>query len=217
MTELVGHHTVRSVLKGHRGSFALLGPSGVGRRAIAQEWASQQSEEVTILEQVGDWSPYLRVLEEGKGIYVIIASELPPAVLSRVPVFRVGYLSDKEVMEVITQSHPRAGNKVLVARLSRGSVENLDVQVRAAGEFGSFEKALEDRACPNLRAVEPMAIASCVRSACASVMGGSKIVLSPQAKASITPQMAKSVLNSPAPKNVYDARNLVTLFFSSIK
>lgn len=230
MSDLVGHTDLRSALGSHTGSFALLGPEGVGRRAVVTEWlAGRPSETLTDLDrassrpdliylldgdQVRNWTPLLRPLEEGHFTVAIVSKSLPQPVQTRLPIFRAGLLSDAEVAQVLASDFPRLQPRPILAKIAQGTLANIEFQAEVAQTFETFPKALETRHLPDFRKHRPLACYSMMTWAARARLHLPSLPFSAEAKSFFTERTAIQFLAYPAPTFDHEARNLLHMVFS---
>lgn len=189
--EVIGHDHVRTELAEHRGSFALIGPSGVGRSRIVAEWIGGRPHEPInfgLLHQafqpgvvytvdadagVVPWERLLRPLEEGRLTAVVLARQLPAPIQSRLPVFRVGLLSDFEIGRILQAQHKMVQPRQLIARLLGGSMDRLTTAVAAAEAVEPLEMMLAaGRYDPTIRITDYEAALFALQAICADVVTG---------------------------------------------
>lgn len=188
MCPVIGHDATRSQLAQHDGSFALLGPEGVGRSLVVAEWLGDRTWQplssldrqrafvpgvVYVLDDVNvRWDGLLRPIEEQRLTLAVIGTNLPAPVQSRLPVFRVGLLTDFEVGRIL-QEIRLVGPRQLIARLLGGSLANLPLATAAvrSNAFDAVDQALAVGLLEDLWAVTDFKAALfCFQVACSSVV-----------------------------------------------
>lgn len=235
MYEPIGHGQLRTTLSSHQGSFALVGPAGVGKRGVVSEWIDQRPAEqllptaldraarrpgllhVLDASRVTDWAPFLRPLEEDAFPVVVIAdTNLPPAVASRLPVFRAGYLSEAEVGRILAEHFPTLRPRPLLARLAEGSLDGIEALARSAKTFETLDRCLTEGVLPDRR-IDPFALLDDLRAVCRAVLGLSPLPLTAAARAAVRAADAVEFLRTAIPRSWQEARNLLVLFLARLR
>jgi hypothetical protein len=242
--ELIGHHHVRSSLASENQSFSLVGPSGVGRTGILLEWAQGQAIEfVSSLDvptaraistkalyspgltyavdadraRTDSWVPLLKPLEENLMRLVAISTRpLPAPVSSRISTYRVGYLSEKEVLKILAKQFPTKGPRPYLAKVLMGSLENVERAESIVSAFEPIDHSLSDRHIPSTVRTNPLGSYYCLRLLCLAIAGKPSLPFSTTALTAIPKSMAFSFLAKPDPAGKNEARNLLGMFFSQV-
>lgn len=236
MLSVIGHQALRAALAHHTGSYALLGPPGVGKRVLVGEWlgdrpsgpcphdpaprAVQRPSLIQVIDaaHVGEWTSWLRPLEE-QAVTVVVLSDtlLPAAVTSRLPVFRAGYLTESEVTQILAARYPRVAPRPVVATLAAGSLDNLDLLTETAQTLPLLDRALSEGTYPDLRTLNPVALLHGLRAIARSVLGLRSVTVSDPARAALSRTQAAQILMGPVPVSKHEARNLLVLILAGLR
>lgn len=235
VSPVVGHQALRRTLAQHQGSFALIGPASVGKRAVVTEWAGTRPlvplhpDDLDLAtrrpgllhlldaDDVTCWANLLRPLEEATFPVVVLADRpLPAAVTSRLPVFRAGYLTDAEVTQVLAEHYPRLTPRPLIARLAQGSLDNLDTVVASAQHFTEIQEAVEQGRLTNLCRTDPLVALASLRSLCRAVLGLTTVPVTDAVRKALG-RLAAEFLRLPVPTSRHEARNLLSLFLARLR
>lgn len=225
MSSLVGQTQLRERLKSHSGSFALVGPQGVGRRLVVSEWA--QDRPVKPLEDVKQalvrpdvvWvsdaskaTSVLQPLEECRFTLVLLSDRtVPDSIASRVPVFHAGLLSEVEIIQILASSFPSYGPRPIVARLAQGSLTNLEFHSEVAKTIETLDKALSSGTVPDLRKFRPLAVFSMLTWLARDTLGLESFTFSDLSRSFFDKRGALEVLRLSLPRTDVEARNLLHL------
>jgi hypothetical protein len=231
----LGHAPLRRSLAAHHGSFALVGPSGVGKRGVVAEWVGARSCETLqpgqlarAVERPGllhlldattvtDWTPFLRPLEEDAFPVVVIADHnLPAAVASRLPVYRAGYLTEPEVFQVLARHFPGLTPRPLLARLAQGSLDGIQLLAESIETFETLGHCLADGTPPPRRS-DPFLLLTSLRAVCRAVLGLSQLPINLIARSMITSGDAVEFLRYAVPRTRQEASNLLILFLARFR
>lgn len=210
MYEVIGHTNTRKLLAKHMTSFVLHGPEGVGRSGLVEEW-SQPHRAVSVFEEPRSWELLYQTLEHDLTV-VITAKPVPDAVYSRASVFHVGMLSEIEVTQILAKSFPLLSPRPVLARISNGSLANLEFKTEVANTFETLNQALVSGKLEP-RKHRPLALLSMMVWAAKSRLGLSSLNFSPDATSFFTRQMASDLLTMPLPTTDAEANNLLWFFF----
>lgn len=232
----LGHDRLRASLRRHTGSYALLGPSGVGKRGIVSEWlgstphtvlgpddrldgAATRRDLVHVIDaaQVRTWIPLLRPLEEGHVRVVVIAEhDLPAPVATRLPLYRAGLLTEIDVTQILARDHPRLSPRPVIARIADGSLDHLDHLVAVAQALPDVQTHLSAGTTPDLRRGDPLVVLDALRTVCRAVIGLPAPPVSDTARAALPARLAHTLLNAPAWTSKHEARNALVVFFARL-
>jgi hypothetical protein len=244
MYEVIGHEKVREELKNHKGSFVILGPEGVGRRGILDEWVQNSRAEVLpslnlkvaqiTAERVTNepgltvatdadgaidaaWGPLLRPIEEGILKIGAIIDDYPSKELkTRVRLFNVGYLAESEILRILATQYPSYTPRPWIAKAAKGTLKDLDHLAAVVHVFEPINYALENHKVPNQTLTNPRATFECIRLACAARLGAVNLPWTPAALSYLDHSMAQTFLALNTPGSIHDYRNLNQLFFGWI-
>jgi hypothetical protein len=243
--DVIGHSAVRASLKDESGPFALLGPSGVGRTGILAEWGEDKNlrfipkfdmetaksiaaESLTKTDVVyavdadlgrkDSWMPLLKPLEEGwLNMAIISTYPLPLPVMSRLRVYRVGFLTESEILKILATKYPRIGPRPWIAKACGGALDTLSQVENTVSTFEDLDKALADRVIPRgLIKDNPLGAYHCFVMACGASMGIRSLPFSRAALSNIPKALAKVVLSTPVPVGRHEARNSLFLFLGQV-
>lgn len=161
----------------------------MGRSRIVSEWANDRPVESLDLvgrgrsfvpgvvyvvhadDQAVRWESLLRPLEEGRLTLAVTATDLPAPVLSRLPVFRVGLLSDFEVSRVLQLVNKMLQPRQLIAKLLGGSLARLDLAISASRLFESLDQVLVNGTLDELWRIQDYRAALwCFQAACSAAV-----------------------------------------------
>ena len=188
-------------------------------RSVELDRAVQRRDLIHVLDAaaVGDWAPFLRPLEEDAFPVVVISeTTLPPAIASRLPVYRVGYLSEPEVTTVLTEHFPTLRPRPLLARLAQGSLDGVATLAQAAETFDTLDRCLSDGRVPD-RSTDPFALLVSLRAVCRAVLGLSSLPISAIARTLIRARDAMEFLRAAVPPSAAEARNQLVLFLARLR
>ena len=230
MYDVIGHSDVRARLASHKGSYALCGPAGVGRRGIAVEWTAPRPHQfleltkdavsqavrrpdiVYIVELGrGPWTSLLRPLEEGTLTAVVLAENLPQPIRTRIPTFSVGWLPEINVTQILARDFTKLQPRHLLARMVQGTMCDIHNMAAAAKTFETLDRIIIDRKLPN-RDIPPTVIFYGLRALCLSILDMIQLPVSDSLRGSVSPRLAWSFLKFPEPQTEYEARNAIQLF-----
>ena len=243
MYEVIGHEEVRARLRGWEGSFAVVGPPGVGKRGMVCEWALSQKLDVDVYPSLwieeakilvdkayatpgltvllnGDetiWGPLLKPVEEGVLRVGVWADALPANVKSRMALFAAGLLSDAQVSQILAKNFPTYGPRPWLVKSLMGSLYNLDLMHQAVQIFEVIDTALSARKPPKESRDEAIAVLLCLRLACVARLGVSNLPWSSGALGSIPKDAAWKFLMMVPRSTKSEARNTAELFFRSVQ
>lgn len=245
MYEVVGHEEVRARLKNWEGSFAVVGPPGVGKRGMVLEWARAKQVDVDIFPDLfidealilaqrayarpgmvalldGDqtvWGPLLKPVEEGVLRVGVWATGLQDTVKSRMAVFGVGTLSSLEVSQVLARDFPTYGPRPWLVKALMGSFHNLDLMHQAVQIFDLVENALAAKQAPKGLQHKNDAIPTllCLRLACVARLGVPNLPWSSAALEAIPKDLAWRFMMTVPRSTQSEARNTGELFFRSLR
>jgi hypothetical protein len=203
----------------------------VGRSLVVAEWAGARPRtrfttlteaerrpdllQVIDADQVRSWTPLLRPLEEAAFPVVVIAQRLPTPVLSRLPVFRAGYLTQSEVSEVLAEKFPTLRPRPALAELAQGSLDEIAKLEKVAETFETLNTSLAAGRL-ELRKSDPVALLAGLKALCRTVAGLDTLPFSPAARATIPRAAATALLARPDPSGEHEARNLLALFWAAV-
>jgi hypothetical protein len=244
MYEVIGHEKVREELKNHKGSFILMGPEGVGRRGILDEWVKYSKAKMipglnleaaravaeravnepglkvaAIADQVPDivWGPLLSPIESG--LLTIGVTATRPTPLGRsflVRLLKVGYLSEAEILRILATQYPSYTPRPWIAKAAKGTLKDLDHLAAVVQVFEPINYSLENHKTPNQTLTSPRATFECIRLACAARLGAVNLPWTPAALSYLDHSMAQTFLALNTPGSIHDYRNLNQLFFGWI-
>lgn len=233
MVEVIGHEQARSALAHHAGSFALLGPSGVGRTRIVDEWIGDRWRDRVDFDRLDQafldgviytldadaqnvpWERLLRPLEEGRMTVAIVATEIPDPVQTRLPIFRVGLLSEFEVSRILQANNRALQPRSLIAKLLGGSLDNLDLAVAASKTFDTLATVLTTGNFDGtVRFADYRAALFAFQLCCAGALGVSSAPVKAEVLQRIPWALAYQALGCPVTDRMSEseARNYFTLF-----
>ena len=242
MYEVIGHEGLRTALSGVQDSFAVLGPPGIGKRGVVHEWAAdaeygepfvwlniEQARQLaekayavgamTALidgDEVKNWDPLLRPIEEGVLRVAVWATRLPDPVLSRVMVFGAGYLREADILKILARDFPAVGPRPWLAKALMGTFAALERTYEAVQVFEIVNACLADRSIPKIIRDVPDAVLTCLKLACAAKIGVSNLPWSKAALDAIPQKVAWPTVRGNFPTSKNEARNLAYMFFGGV-
>ena len=243
MYDVIGHEEVRSRLRGWEGSFAVVGPPGVGKRGMVCEWAIAKELDVDVYPSLwvddakilaekayatpgltalldGDqtlWGPLLKPIEEGVLRVGVWAISLPANVKSRMAIFATGLLPDAQVAQILTRDFPNYGPRPWLVKALMGNLFNLDLMQQAVQIFELVDSGLVAKKAPKELRNDSIPALLCLRLACVARLGSPNLPWSPLALNSIPKDVAWKFLMMVPRSTKSEARNTAELFFRSLQ
>lgn len=243
MYEVIGHEEVRARLRDWEGSFAVVGPPGVGKQGIVKEWALSKEIDVDVYPSLwmddakilvqkayatpgltvlldGDqtlWGPLLRPIEEGVLRVGVWADSLPANVRSRMAIFAVGLLSDAQVSQVLARDFPAYGPRPWLVKALMGNLFNLDLMNQAVQIFELIDAGLASKKSPKELRNDSIPALLCLRLAAVARLGAPNLPWSSAALDAIPKDLAWKFLMMVPRSTKSEARNTAQLFFEALK
>jgi hypothetical protein len=242
MYEVIGHEEVRDRLRNWEGSFAVIGPPGVGKRGMVIEWALAKQLDVDVYPSLwweakiladrayatpgltvlldGDqtlWGPLLKPIEEGVLRVGVWADALPANVKSRMAIFAAGLLSDSQVSQILARDFPTYGPRPWLVKALMGNLYNLDLMQQAVQIFELVDSGLAAKKAPKELRNDSIPVLLCLRLACVARLGAPNLPWSSAALASISKDLAWKFIMTVPRSTKSEARNTAELFFRSLQ
>lgn len=213
MYQPLGHDNLRRQLRLHSGSMSLVGPDGVGRRGIVEEWSDGRS--YTLVEDT-EVNRFLSSVDVGDETYVFLSNHIIPSLKSRIPTYSVGFLRDSDVSSILERDFPSYYPRSLIVQFAYGSFSHISVDFESATYFPAFCQSIIDRRCPDFRKVNPLVVLSCINALCSTILGFRSFPFSDEVKSrvlfvkALEFQSVKASLSS-------QMRNSIAIFYGELR
>lgn len=242
MYDVIGHEGLRESLKDIDNSFVIIGPPGVGKKGIVHEWArnveyDEPFEWLNIVQArqlaekayavgglwalidgdaVKNWDPLLKPVEEGVLRVAVWATKVHIPLASRAIVLGAGYLTEKQVLQILAKSFPTFGPRPWLAKALQGNFGYFKEIFAAVHVFEEINSCLASKSFPKALKEQPVAVFCCLKLAAAARVGNPNLPWSKAALDAIPRDVAWEVIKGPYPIEKHEARTVSTVFFAGV-